>query len=190
VGGGRIIGEVCHFIDLMRFLAESSVSNVHAATYESPESLRTGDTRSSEASRSNSSRIEGFTIVFPVHPRTEKVLQGGSLEFPNLYLIEPLGYLEFNYLVHHSAAVITDSGGIKEETTMTRIPCMTLRDSTELPETVSVGTNELVGSNPNSLGPVFDCLFAGQWKEGGFSEKWDGNTAERIVAVIKRVLKT
>ena len=130
----------------------------------------------------------GLLVIFPVHPRTAKVLEAVELEFPDLRLVEPLGYLEFNYLVKHSKAVVTDSGGITEETTVLGIPCMTVRDSTERPETVTVGTNELLGTDPGSLEPAFENLFAGEWKKGAIPEKWDGKTAERIVSVLERVL--
>jgi UDP-N-acetylglucosamine 2-epimerase (non-hydrolysing) len=99
-----------------------------------------------------------------------------------------LGYLEFNFLVKHSKAVITDSGGITEETTVMGIPCMTLRDSTERPETCTVGTNELLGTNPKALKPALEKLFAGEWKKGGIPELWDGKAAERIVQHIIELL--
>ncbi len=130
----------------------------------------------------------GMPVIFPVHPRTAKVLEAVELEFPDLRIVEPLSYLEFNYLVKHSKAVITDSGGITEETTVMGIPCMTLRDSTERPETVTVGTNELLGTDPAALEPAFERLFAGKWKKGSIPEKWDGKAAERIVAVLERIL--
>lgn len=103
---------------------------------------------------------------------------------PNLFLIEPLGYLEFNYLVKYAKAVLTDSGGITEETTVMGIPCMTLRDNTERPETITVGTNELIGTDPNNIGPAMARLFSGSWKKGSIPEKWDGKAAERIVEVL------
>ena len=130
----------------------------------------------------------GLPVIFPVHPRTAKVLEAVELEFPDLRMIEPLSYLEFNCLVKHSKAVITDSGGITEETTVMGVPCMTLRDSTERPETVTVGTNELLGTDPAALEPAFERLFAGKWKKGSIPEKWDGKAAERIVAVLERIL--
>ena len=130
----------------------------------------------------------GMPVIFPVHPRTAKVLEAVELEFPDLRLVDPLSYLEFNYLVRHSKGVITDSGGITEETTVMGVPCFTLRDSTERPETVTVGTNELLGTDPAALEPAFERLFAGQWKQGSIPEKWDGKTAERIVAVLEEVL--
>jgi UDP-N-acetylglucosamine 2-epimerase (non-hydrolysing) len=128
----------------------------------------------------NSSR--GLPIIFPVHPRTRKLIQSLRLSVsPSLSLIEPLGYLEFNYLVENSKAVITDSGGITEETTVMGIPCITLRDNTERPETITIGTNELIGINPTAIKPALDKLFTGGWKKGGIPELWDGKAADRIV---------
>jgi UDP-N-acetylglucosamine 2-epimerase (non-hydrolysing) len=124
---------------------------------------------------------KGLPIVFPVHPRTAKMMEGEGLNAPNLFVIEPLGYLEFNYLVKNAKAVITDSGGITEEATVMGVPCMTLRDSTERPETCTVGTNELLGTDPSAVAPAFETLFAGRWKKGGIPELWDGNAAARIV---------
>jgi len=124
----------------------------------------------------------GFPLIFPVHPRTSKILQKMGISSPSLHMIEPLGYLEFNYLVEKAKAVITDSGGITEETTVMGVPCMTLRDNTERPETILVGTNELIGTNPKAIKPALDKLFSGNWKKGGIPELWDGKTAERIIS--------
>jgi UDP-N-acetylglucosamine 2-epimerase (non-hydrolysing) len=126
----------------------------------------------------------GLPIVFPVHPRTSRILQQIGVDFDNLITVEPLGYFEFNYLVERAKAVITDSGGITEETTVMGIPCMTLRDNTERPETVTMGTNELIGSDPEAIAPAMKVLFSGEWKKGGVPELWDGNTGERIVQVL------
>jgi UDP-N-acetylglucosamine 2-epimerase (non-hydrolysing) len=123
----------------------------------------------------------GLPIVFPVHPRTAKILQSIGLKAENLFFVEPLSYLEFNYLVERSFAVITDSGGITEETTVMSVPCITLRENTERPETITVGTNELIGTNPNAIKPALEKLFAGEWKKGGIPELWDGKTGQRIV---------
>ncbi len=123
-------------------------------------------------------------LVFPVHPRTSKVLANMGISHPRLHLIEPLGYLQFNYLVKHAKAVLTDSGGITEETTVMGVPCMTLRDNTERPETITCGTNELLGTDPKAIRPAMDKLFAGDWKQGAIPEKWDGHAAQRIVDVI------
>ena len=127
-------------------------------------------------------------LIFPVHPRTNKILTELGIKNTRLYLIEPLGYLEFNYLVERSKAVITDSGGITEETTVMGVPCMTLRDTTERPETVHIGTNELIGTDPAKLRPALDRLFEGKWKIGRIPEKWDGGTGERIVNILEKTL--
>ena len=123
----------------------------------------------------------GLPLIFPVHPRTAKMLANIGVSHPRLHMIEPLGYLEFNYLVEKAKAVVTDSGGITEETTVMGVPCMTLRDNTERPETITLGTNELLGTDPKAIKPAMDKLFAGEWKKGGEIPLWDGRTAERIV---------
>jgi UDP-N-acetylglucosamine 2-epimerase (non-hydrolysing) len=126
----------------------------------------------------------GLPLVFPVHPRTRKMLETIGISHAKLHMIEPLGYLEFNYLVERAKAVVTDSGGITEETTVMGIPCMTLRANTERPETITQGTNELLGVDPQAIPPAMEKLFSGQWKKGGIPELWDGQTAERIVSVL------
>lgn len=127
-------------------------------------------------------------VVFPVHPRTTKSLGEVCLLPGNIRFVEPQPYLEFNYLVKHAKAVITDSGGITEEATVMGVPCMTLRNNTERPETVTIGTNELLGTNPSMLKPALDRLFEGKWKRGKIPEKWDGCAAERIVKVLEKLL--
>lgn len=145
--------------------------------------------------------VHGLPVIFPIHPRTAKLFYGlwGSgapdradshagdelaKRFPNLHIVEPMGYLEFNYLVERAKAVVTDSGGITEETTVMGVPCITLRDNTERPETCTVGTNELIGTKPEAIKPALDKLFAGEWKKGAIPELWDGQTAERIIAIL------
>ncbi len=123
-------------------------------------------------------------LIFPVHPRTAKILKSIGIKHSRLFTIEPLGYLEFNYLVENAKAVITDSGGITEETTVMGVPCMTLRNNTERPETVTIGTNKLIGTDPKAIKPAMEMLFAGNWKKGTVPEKWDGKTAERIVSIL------
>jgi UDP-N-acetylglucosamine 2-epimerase (non-hydrolysing) len=107
-------------------------------------------------------------LIFPVHPRTAKILQSLGIKHNRLHTIEPLGYLEFNYLVENAKAVITDSGGITEET-------------------VKIGTNELIGTDPKAIKPAMDKLFSGNWKKGTIPEKWDGKTAERIVSILTKI---
>lgn len=131
--------------------------------------------------------VKGLPIIFPIHPRTAKIIEALNLDADNLKIVEPLGYLEFNFLVKNSMAVITDSGGITEETTVMGIPCLTLRDNTERPETITIGTNELVGTNPKNIRPTLDKLFAGEWKKGGIPELWDGSAAERIISIINKL---
>ena len=130
----------------------------------------------------------GEPVVFPVHPRTAKTMREFSELPASLKLVDPQPYLEFNYLVRNAKAVITDSGGITEETTVMGVPCMTLRDNTERPETVEIGTNELIGTNPAALRPALDRLFDGTWKKGAIPELWDGRTSERIVAHLEKLL--
>ena len=131
----------------------------------------------------------GFPVLFPVHPRTSKTLEKLDELPATINLVEPQPYLEFNYLVRHAKAVITDSGGVTEETTVLGVPCLTLRNSTERPETVSQGTNELIGTNPNAIQPALDRLFTGQWKTGSIPDKWDGQTGKRIVKALEALLK-
>ena len=137
--------------------------------------------------------VHGLPIIFPIHPRTamrlkelvnEGVSELGNERFRNLHIVEPMGYLEFNYLVERAKAVVTDSGGITEETTVMGVPCITLRDNTERPETCTVGTNELIGTDPAAIKPALDKLFAGEWKKGAIPELWDGHTAERIISIL------
>ncbi|MEL0455260.1 UDP-N-acetylglucosamine 2-epimerase (non-hydrolyzing) [Flavobacteriaceae bacterium SZ-1-7] len=130
-----------------------------------------------------------YPIIFPVHPRTQKLLDGLDLNFENLHYINPLGYLEFNYLVKHALAVITDSGGITEETTVMNVPCLTLRDSTERLETCNIGTNLLVGSDTKKIEKAFKILLSGNWKQGSVPELWDGHAAERIVSHLTHIFK-
>ena len=120
-------------------------------------------------------------IIFPFHPRTVTQLKNLSVSYSNLYMLEPLSYLEFNYLVGKAKGVITDSGGISEETTVLNIPCMTLRENTERPETIEIGTNELLGIDPKAIAPAMNKLFTNKWKTGSIPYLWDGKTAEKII---------
>lgn len=130
----------------------------------------------------------GLPVVFPVHPRTAKTLREMVELPPNFIVVEPQPYLQFNYLVQHAKAVITDSGGITEETTVMGVPCLTLRNNTERPETIELGTNELIGTDPAGLLPALDVLFEGRWKKGSVPPLWDGKSAERVVAALENLL--
>ncbi|UCS94401.1 UDP-N-acetylglucosamine 2-epimerase (non-hydrolyzing) [Echinicola marina] len=128
-----------------------------------------------------------YPIIFPVHPRTAKVLQKLGIKHERLHYADPLSYLEFNYLVKNAKAVITDSGGITEEASVMNVPCLTLRDNTERPETIALGTNELVGTDPSNLQPYLDRLKTGAWKEYQGIPLWDGKTAVRIVEKLQEI---
>ena len=126
-------------------------------------------------------------IIFPVHPRTASKLKEAKVQAPNIHFTEPQGYHQFIYLVKNAKAVLTDSGGIQEETTVLGVPCATLRDNTERPETVTIGTNELIGTQKDAIKPAFEKLNSGQWKKGGIPEMWDGKTAIRIVELLGKL---
>lgn len=128
-------------------------------------------------------------VIFPVHPHTAKMLRNFGIQVsPKVIMTEPMGYLEFNYLVKNASAVITDSGGISEETTIMNVPCMTLRNNTERPETCTIGTNMLIGNNPDNIFNAFEMLRAGEWQLGKSPELWDGKAAGRIVDTIYNIL--
>jgi UDP-N-acetylglucosamine 2-epimerase (non-hydrolysing) len=125
-------------------------------------------------------------VVFPIHPRTRSNMAKFGLEDTltqnkNLILTEPLGYLEFIQLMTHAKAILTDSGGIQEETTYLGIPCLTFRDSTERPITVTLGTNQLLADlNPQKTFAALEEILAGHHKKGQIPPLWDGHAAERI----------
>ncbi len=122
-------------------------------------------------------------VVFPVHPRTRRRLRGVK-SGNGLTLAPPQGYLEFQSLMSHSRLVITDSGGVQEETTALGIPCLTLRETTERPVTVTMGTNTLIGGDLERLGTCVSDILEGRYKKGVRPQLWDGNAARRIAAVL------
>jgi UDP-N-acetylglucosamine 2-epimerase (non-hydrolysing) len=131
-------------------------------------------------------------LVFPIHPRTRKMIAEHGLQtrvesMSNLRLIEPAGYLDFLKLQKHAAMVLTDSGGIQEETTALGIPCLTLRETTERPITVIQGTNILVGLDPRRIVAEARRVMQGEGKRGSIPKLWDGRTAERILAHFRRM---
>lgn len=137
-----------------------------------------------------SAGARGRSVVFPVHPRTAKALAAIGPLPDGVLPVDPQPYLEFNYLVEHALGVVTDSGGVTEETTVLGIPCMTLRTTTERPETVTMGTNELLGVDPAAIQPALARLLDGKWKKGTVPPLWDGHAAERIVEVLARLQPT
>ena len=131
---------------------------------------------------------EVVPLIFPVHPRTKKMLESlsGFKLHKHLILSEPMGYLDFLSLVRRAAFVITDSGGIQEETTYLGVPCLTLRKNTERPITITMGTNTLIGNDFKSLNNKIDEILKGTYKKGNIPPKWDGKAAERIAKIIVR----
>src|SRR5580693_1559480 len=126
-------------------------------------------------------------VIFPVHPRTQQRLtQAGIKTHPQLKLIPPVGYLDFLCLLSKATLVLTDSGGIQEETTALGVPCLTLRENTERPITISQGTNQLVGTDPRKILTAAEAVLAGKAKPGRIPPLWDGHAAERIVEVLLR----
>ncbi len=122
-------------------------------------------------------------ILFPIHPRTRKNYELLGEKFSNILITDPLGYLEFIYTIQQSIGVITDSGGITEETSILNIPCITLRNSTERPETITLGTNVLV-KDMRDLPDLINDMVAGNWKQTQPIKYWDGRTSERIVEIL------
>ncbi|MGN6814544.1 MAG: non-hydrolyzing UDP-N-acetylglucosamine 2-epimerase [Solirubrobacterales bacterium] len=123
-------------------------------------------------------------VVFPVHPRTRKMMEGLEPDHPGLHLIEPLGYLDFLSLLADAGAVLTDSGGIQEETTYLGVPCFTLRDNTERPVTLTSGTNALLGLDPATISRIPVLLDERDEAPAEPPPLWDGHAAERIADVI------
>jgi UDP-N-acetylglucosamine 2-epimerase (non-hydrolysing) len=123
-------------------------------------------------------------VVFPVHPRTRAMMEAIDAEHPGLLLCEPLGYLDFLSLLADARAVLTDSGGIQEETTYLGIPCFTLRDNTERPITISAGTNTLLGLDPAAIASIPGALAERSAERRDPPPLWDGHAAERIAEVV------
>jgi len=130
-------------------------------------------------------------ILFPIHPRTRKRLDEFGFQSklaisPNLHILEPLGYLKFLDLMMHARLILTDSGGIQEETTILGVPCLTLRENTERPVTVTQGTNLVVGTDPTRIVQETRRILDGDIRKGQVPELWDGHAAERIVSVLRQ----
>ena len=132
---------------------------------------------------------ERLPVIFPIHPRTRKMLQEFGQEhylsdFANLRICDPLGYLDFMKLQKEAALVLTDSGGLQEESTVLGVPCLTMRENTERPITIWQGTNELVGTDPEKIYRRSLAILDGDRKDGKIPELWDGHAAERIAAIL------
>ncbi len=128
-------------------------------------------------------------IIFPIHPRTQKNIRAFGLEnrinaMKNLILLPPTGYLDFIKLESNCKFIMTDSGGIQEESTYLQIPCLTLRETTERPVTKDIGTNEVLGTDTNKIIENARKILAGEWKKGQIPPFWDGHAAERIVKIL------
>ena len=123
-------------------------------------------------------------IIFPIHPRTKAIMGETDLDLKNIIFVEPQGYLNFMYLIKNSFAVITDSGGISEETTVLGIPCFTMRNNTERPETQTIGTNTLVGTSIENLEKIFGKFLVNGPRKAGIPELWDGKASERIIDIL------
>jgi len=127
---------------------------------------------------------EDLALVFPIHPRTRKRLQDMDFKTPNIQFIDPQGYLDFVALQSEATVVITDSGGIQEETTYMGIPCLTVRENTERPITITVGTNTLIGKDMQKLKQSVQDIINGRYKVGKNPDLWDGKASDRIADVI------
>jgi UDP-N-acetylglucosamine 2-epimerase (non-hydrolysing) len=125
-----------------------------------------------------------IAVVFPVHPRTRQRLSQLGIDLGRFYLLEPMPYLEFLALQKRACAVVTDSGGVQEETTYLGIPCITLRENTERPITVTLGTNVVVGRDLARLRAELNAAVSGQWKLGRVPPFWDGHSGERIANIL------
>jgi UDP-N-acetylglucosamine 2-epimerase (non-hydrolysing) len=135
---------------------------------------------------------KNYKIVFPIHPRTIKQMEYFGIkeinELKNLIILKPMGYFEFQKLIKHAKFIITDSGGIQEETTYRRIPCLTLRENTERPITVDMGTNTLVPFDLKIISKFITQIENNQYKEGTIPSLWDGKATERIMEIINSIL--
>ena len=133
-------------------------------------------------------KFKNEKFIFPVHPRTKKKLNQIRSFDKNLIISKPLSYFNFNYLLKNAKGIITDSGGITEEATFFKVPCFTMRENTERPETINVGSNILIGNNYNLLKRSINEVNYNRWKKSKVPEKWDGKTAYRILNIIDKLI--
>jgi len=154
-------------------------------TLHRPSNVDSTETLSRLLSAINSVAAE-VPVIFPVHPRTQQRIAGQQILHEQLHLLPPVGYLDFLCLLSNAALVLTDSGGIQEETTALGVPCLTLRENTERPITISQGTNQLVGTDPENVIVAARKVLAGENKAGRIPPLWDGRAAERIIEILLR----
>ena len=129
-----------------------------------------------------------LAVVFPAHPRTRPAVSHLNMATDGLHVCDPLSYLEFLALQAGATVVLTDSGGIQEETTFLGVPCLTLRANTERPVTVEIGTNVLIGNDPKSLRTEVTKILDGREKKGAIPPLWDGHAGERIAWILQETL--
>jgi len=169
---------------------ELSKSGYIVATIHRPSNVDTPESLSGILRLLNK-YAQGRKVLFPVHPRTRSNIRSFGLEkevSPELILTEPIGYIDFLCLVNNARLIITDSGGIQEESTYLGIPCVTLRDNTERPITVKIGTNYLAGTDMSNADRIISEVLDGNIKKGSIPELWDGKAAERICQAVAKFL--
>ena len=175
------IGEELGLLDAGEFVPFAVLTLHRPSNVDSPESL-------GSLLGAIGAVAEQLPVIFPVHPRTQERLKALGSHPPGLRMIPPVGYLDFLCLLSRARLVLTDSGGIQEETTALGVPCLTLRENTERPITISQGTNQLVGTDPARIVAAARAILTGQTKPGRIPPLWDGRAAERIVAILMREL--
>ena len=142
------------------------------------------DRKLNELVNAVSRSTKGFDVLFVLHPRVVEKIKKLDIDRSRMILLEPQPYLEFGYLAANAKGVITDSGGLSEECTFYKVPCITLRENTERPETVEIGSNVLVGNDLGLLSETIEAVIHGRSKKSGVPELWDGSAADRIAAVL------
>ena len=166
------------------------VGNFTLLTFHRPRNVDERDTLAELVGMLN--RLSAKTrLVFPIHPRTRNNLEKHGLLTeldPGILLLDPIGYIDFLALIRTAGLVMTDSGGIQEETTYLGVHCLTVRDNTERPVTVSVGTNQLMGTDLIKVERAAEQVLTGDKQKGEIPELWDGRSAERIVEIIESSL--
>lgn len=159
-------------------------SDYGIVTMHRPENVDHPD-RLSSLVRTLGSVAEKIKLILPLHPRTKSRLETSNLELSSsICVIDPVGYIDMLTFTKHAKFALTDSGGVQEEATVLGIPCITLREQTERPITVDIGTSEVLGRDHEAILDAVDRILRGEWKKGGIPEGWDGKTAERIADII------